>query len=140
MGNRTYLSLSGIIFQDGFGHNIGFDPTIGLRAMITTQTNYSIFHGVVENIQKNHPDALYEGVMTDRWGPSEIVDFVVDDFGISFEKRYNKRNPIYYKFPVDNRTTPEEIWNGTYEGVDCGKGTAKLMINGLTEDFFSPKK
>lgn len=124
MNTGTFL-LSGIIFQNGFGFGTAIDPSIGLRAIMKVQTNFSTFQGIIAN---------GEGSMTDRWGESGISFFKSDGNGITFEKTYPGRLAIKYVFK--HKAKIENIWYGAYEGEDSGKGLAKLIVTPLPEDFF----
>jgi hypothetical protein len=129
---KKLYSLQGIIFQKGDFFSLGEKPGIGTAVKIEQAINYGMFHAIVGPSEED-PEILL-GHMHDRWGYSVITNFILSDNELSFTKKYSGRPPIYYVFVEKNGNA----WHGTYEGVDCGKGTSKCFIIETDESFFDP--
>ena len=129
---NSHYSLHGIIFQEGYHFGIADKPGIGAAATINKAMNYAMFHGVI------HPTELYsdiyEGELSDYWGPSVITDFLIKEDSISFKKQYTGKPVIDYHF----RKCEEGVWFGVHSSAYTGKGTAKLIMIPVDESFFSP--
>ena len=129
---KTLYALQGVFFQKNWGMGTAIDPLIGVRATITSQLQFTMFHGLVgkEPMEEN-----FSGMMNDRYGDAALTDFVLTDTEMSFTKKYLKRNdPIRYEF----KEKKDGIWYGTWSGPAVGAGTAKCIVNETNELFFAP--
>ena len=138
MEKQEIYLLQGIFFYHGFaGFGIGFDPGIGERVTVETETQYDMFNGIV-SFRKDNSYKL-GGVMSDRFGDSELTDIAVSKDIFYFTKRYLKTisspKPIFYEF---KRKNEQGIWQGRYKGESTGEGSAQCIINVVDEDFFLP--
>lgn len=76
------------------------------------------------------------GTMNDRLGESLIMDFIISDNRLEFEKIYTRGHRTYkynlHEFPTNN------VWIGRWENKDKKeeKGVAKCVIVPMPDDWF----
>lgn len=127
---KTIL-ISGILFQ----LSAGLDQTKDVVEEI--RNGYpgikpATFFGVV--MLDRHLNDRYSGIMSDRYGNSGIKDFIMTEDSVTFQKFYPNRPAINYAFKKKGN-----VWHGTWQGPDCGRGTANCVFQETTEEeFFTP--
>ncbi len=129
------LLIQGIFFQQA--------TRLGVRGgnpIAVTQDEYGLFSGVLTN-ENDHLG--FRGAMQDNYGESQITEVVYEIFGpvhackLRFQKKYNHRSGIInYAF---EGLTGEEL-QGSWNGEEVGRGTARCFIREVTPDFFDPVK
>ena len=127
MKEKWYL-IQGFFFQP---HLAVGELLIREEHFLSAAVQNGMFAGIVKPIQGSNE---YKGCMTDYAGESKILDFVVKKDSLEFLKMYYGRTPVQYTFKKINA-----MWIGTYEGPDCGKGTAKCVLIEIDETFVLPE-
>ena len=125
---KKIFLIQGILFQDGEILGIGLDDEIGERVKVQKIMRYAIYHGIFSATKAG--DVL--GVMSDKYGESEIFNITLSKQELSFDKKYKNRPLIHYSFSKKDGN----IWIGEFRGPDCGIGKSKCIITEVNESFF----
>lgn len=154
-GVRANLVLSLKILQNAFGHSTKGKGMYLIHGVFfqnqewlsTTHRSPNDQGPLIESgiTYEQYAGAIYRpadpnqlvGVMTDRWGASEITNFVMTESVLCFTKKYvNRSDLIAYAFKLRDEMT----WVGEYDGPEVGSGISQCVVTKVADDFFSPRR
>ena len=127
---KKILLIHGVFFQAQYGFGIGYKPGIGSAVTLEKVVRQGVYSAIV-GPGDNPSSEVFLGQMHDYVGYSAITDFKMTETELRFTKRYGGRKPISYVFTEKEGN----VWTGTWEGIDCGRGVTRCVVTEVTEGF-----
>jgi hypothetical protein len=131
--NIKALIMQKMLFVNGWfaqeGVKINLNPKNGLPLVYLTEGAW-IYHGHFTF----ESETVFEGMIYDRCGIAQISNGSFVDDKLSFCKYYTHRDDtICYEFTLNPSTG---LYDGTYDGILTGKGSARLVLINPSPKFF----
>lgn len=130
MDNKLFL-ITGMYYQKMHSKMDQFQTKFPDIELLKQAFNDGVFFGIVYSNEFIRDS--YKGWMYDGFGISLIFGFELNEYKLSFNKKYQDKPIIKYTFNKKGK-----FWTGKFIGDFCGEGKCKCMVIPFPSELLIP--